>query len=278
MLGTGDAIWFSDGKGNPLVPPNNPVNRTLPGTPVIGFTSALSEIENPNPQASTNNFYTQDGYGGGSGSPTAVAPNANYGGGSYSDCSDVTQPGVAPVLNYLNSLDRKVNPELRTAALLSSQQLQSRLFRRRHQRLYGHQCEQHRVHDPAVERAQHRRCSQRRRDLLGLFWRSIQPLSQSTSTIPSNRECVLQYLQLCSVLDLDHDQCHGSREASQGYGRFIRKHRERRPAAGGVLRQAKRFCRRPSGVVEAQSVRGLRQKDRRPRECQSHAMGRYGDH
>ena len=109
MLGTGDAIWFSDGNGNSAVPPNNPVNPNLPGTPPNGI-SALSEIENPNPQPSTNNFYTQDGYGGGSGSPTAVAPKANYGGGSYSNCSDATQPGVPAVLNYLNSLERKVNP------------------------------------------------------------------------------------------------------------------------------------------------------------------------
>jgi phospholipase C len=109
MLGTGDAIWFSDGKGNAEVPPNNPVDPANPGTPVIGHTSALSEIENPNPQPSTNNYYTQDGYGGGSGSPTAVAPKANYGGGSYSNCSDATQPGVPAVLNYLNSLSRIVN-------------------------------------------------------------------------------------------------------------------------------------------------------------------------
>ena len=114
MLGTGDALWFSDGKGNPLVPPNNPVNPAAPGTPVTGFTSALSEIENPNPQPSTNNFYTQDGYGGGSGSPTAVAPNANYGGGSYSNCSHSTQPGVGPVLTYLSSLSRPVNPKCHT--------------------------------------------------------------------------------------------------------------------------------------------------------------------
>ena len=114
MLGTGDAIWFSDGAGNALVPPNNPVNPANPGTPVVGHTSALSEIENPNPQASTNNYYAQDGYGGGSGSPTAVAPNANYGGGSYSNCSDSTQPGVEAVLTYLSSLSRPVNPNCDT--------------------------------------------------------------------------------------------------------------------------------------------------------------------
>ena len=101
MIGTGDAIWFSDGNGNARVPPHNPVDPDKPGTPVPGFNSALSEVENPNPQPGTNNFYTQDGYGGGSGSPTATAPNANYGGGSYVDCADNTQPGVAAVLDYL---------------------------------------------------------------------------------------------------------------------------------------------------------------------------------
>jgi phospholipase C len=73
-LGTGDAIWFSDGKGNPAVPPSN-------------------EIENPDPQAGTNNWYTQDGYGG----------------GTYSNCSDPTQPGVPAVLDYLKSLPRETD-------------------------------------------------------------------------------------------------------------------------------------------------------------------------
>jgi phospholipase C len=108
MLGTGDAIWFSDGNGNAQVPPNNGVNPTNPGTPLPGKTSALSEIENPNPQPGTNNYYTQDGYGGGSGSPTAVPPNANYGGGSYVNCSNLSQPGVPAVVGYLQSLPREV--------------------------------------------------------------------------------------------------------------------------------------------------------------------------
>ena len=57
MLGTGDAIWFSDGKGNPPLPPNNPSIRHARHAG-HGHTSALSEIENPNPQPGTNNFYT----------------------------------------------------------------------------------------------------------------------------------------------------------------------------------------------------------------------------
>jgi phospholipase C len=109
MIGTSDAIWFEQAKA-PQEPPHNPVNPANPGTPVSPATSALSEVENPNPQSGTNNYYIQDGYGGGSGSPTATAPSANYGGGSYVNCSDTTQPGVGPEVNYLNALPNKVKP------------------------------------------------------------------------------------------------------------------------------------------------------------------------
>jgi phospholipase C len=38
-------------------------------------------------------------------------PEDGYGGGgSYTNCADVTQPGVAAVVNYLGSLPRKINP------------------------------------------------------------------------------------------------------------------------------------------------------------------------
>jgi phospholipase C len=111
MLGTADAIWFSNGAGKPIAPPDNPVNPAAPGTPVVGFSSALSEIENPDPQPGTNNYYTQDGYGGGSGSPTAASPSANYGGGSYVNCSDESQPGVGSETNYLKGLPNPVKPK-----------------------------------------------------------------------------------------------------------------------------------------------------------------------
>ncbi|MGA8229948.1 MAG: alkaline phosphatase family protein [Candidatus Acidiferrales bacterium] len=93
MLGHGDAIWFSDGNGHPAVPPNNVVAQ--PGGPNAGV---VNEVENPNPATGTNNWYTEDGYGGGSyGSPS-------YGGGSYTDCADPTQPGVAPIRKYLSEV------------------------------------------------------------------------------------------------------------------------------------------------------------------------------
>ncbi|HLJ38734.1 MAG TPA: alkaline phosphatase family protein [Steroidobacteraceae bacterium] len=111
MLGTGDAIWFSDGEGHAQVPPDNPVNPGAPGTPLPGYTSALSEIEDPNPMPGTNNFYTEDGYGGGSGSPAATAPNANHGGGSYVGCADTAQPGVAELRSYLHARGVRANCE-----------------------------------------------------------------------------------------------------------------------------------------------------------------------
>jgi phospholipase C len=93
MFGHGDMIWFSDGKGDPLTPPHD--QEVGKGTANAGV---VDEVENPNPAKNTNNWYTEDGYGGGS------FGAASYGGGSYTDCSDKTQPGVAPILDYLKSL------------------------------------------------------------------------------------------------------------------------------------------------------------------------------
>jgi phospholipase C len=72
-LGYADDLWYSDGNGNQATPPTN-------------------QIENVDPMPNTNNWYSQDGYSG----------------GSYSECSDSTQSGVASVNNYLSSLG--VNP------------------------------------------------------------------------------------------------------------------------------------------------------------------------
>jgi phospholipase C len=99
MFGHGDAIWFSDGKGNAAVPPHNV--EVAKGTANAGV---VDEVENPNPAADTNNWYAEDGYGGGS------FGAASYGGGSYTNCADTTQPGVAPIVNYLHSLPKPISP------------------------------------------------------------------------------------------------------------------------------------------------------------------------
>ena len=56
---------------------------TLDGTAAVPYGN---QIENPDPVAGTNNYYTQDGYGG----------------GSYVNCSDPQQPGVAAVNRELH--------------------------------------------------------------------------------------------------------------------------------------------------------------------------------
>ncbi|HYL04325.1 MAG TPA: alkaline phosphatase family protein [Steroidobacteraceae bacterium] len=99
MLFFGDAIWFSDGKGHAATPPHDVT--VFAGTPDAGV---VDQIENPNPQPGTNNWYAEDGYGGGGfGSPV-------YGGGSYTECADPDQPGVAPIVAYLRSLPRPIAP------------------------------------------------------------------------------------------------------------------------------------------------------------------------
>ncbi|HXY97137.1 MAG TPA: alkaline phosphatase family protein [Steroidobacteraceae bacterium] len=94
MLGHGDALYFQDEGGNAIAPPN----------PVSNPHGALSEIENPNPDPAaislgSNNWYTEDGYG-----SFDKAGSDYFGGGTYSDCSDPTQPGVQPVLSHIHGL------------------------------------------------------------------------------------------------------------------------------------------------------------------------------
>jgi len=71
---SGDAAFFTDGTGRPGVPFSN-------------------QIENPDPLKGTNNYYTQDGYGG----------------GSYVNCSDQHSPGVNSINDILNSHHVKNN-------------------------------------------------------------------------------------------------------------------------------------------------------------------------
>src|ERR1700690_3243218 len=68
MMGTGDAIFWSDGKGNPTTPP--------------------SHIANPDPLPGSHNQYTVDvGFD-----------------GNFTECGNLTQPGILPIVSYLASL------------------------------------------------------------------------------------------------------------------------------------------------------------------------------
>jgi phospholipase C len=71
MFGTGDVGFWSDGDGNPVTPP-------------------ASLIANPNPKPSTVNTYTADN--------------------AFSNCADITQPGVLPIIQYIESLPYDAEP------------------------------------------------------------------------------------------------------------------------------------------------------------------------
>src|SRR3984893_4185733 len=68
MLGTGDAIFWTDGKGTPTTPP--------------------SHIANPNPLPGTDDVYTVD----------------LLFDGNFTECGDASQPGIKPIRDYLASL------------------------------------------------------------------------------------------------------------------------------------------------------------------------------
>lgn len=74
MLGTGDAIFWSDGNGNPTTPP--------------------SHIANPDPLPGTDDVYTVD---------------LNFD-GNFTECADSTQPGIDAIRDYLASLPYRPDP------------------------------------------------------------------------------------------------------------------------------------------------------------------------
>ncbi|MGA7930986.1 MAG: alkaline phosphatase family protein [Candidatus Sulfotelmatobacter sp.] len=107
MFGHADALWFSNADGRAAVPPSDKEVFTKPykGNPNPDA-GVVNEIEDPNPAPGTNNWYSEDGYGNSynSGYPPPYSPNPASGGGSYSDCSDTSQPGVGPIVSHLKSL------------------------------------------------------------------------------------------------------------------------------------------------------------------------------
>ena len=269
MLGTGDAIWFSDGNGNPAMPPHNQL--VAAGTANAGV---VDEIEDPDPLQSpgTNNWYTQDGYGGGS------YGSASYGGGSYSDCADSSQPGVPAILSYLSALH--VNPNCQTGHYY--------LLNNYNPGYYGDGTNAY-LDSITAPNA----------DLKTVF--TVPP-----STVPNIgdallakqvsfayfgdqfyaylanpllnyvdvRQHLLQHLQLLPVLDLDHDQRPGAAGGAARHDRPLQRFAERQ-SAGGVVCQARRLSRRPPSIVKGQSARRLHQKDRRHVAGEPEAVGEH---
>jgi phospholipase C len=74
MLGSGDAIFWTDGHGTPTTPP--------------------SHIANPDPLPGTNDVYTVD----------------LFFDGNFTECGNPSKPGIKPIREYLESLPYDPNP------------------------------------------------------------------------------------------------------------------------------------------------------------------------
>ena len=81
MLGTGDAIFWSDNTGNPATDKGNP-------------TKPPARIANPDPLTGTDDVYTVD----------------LFFDGNFTECGDATQPGIAPIRDYLATLPYHPDP------------------------------------------------------------------------------------------------------------------------------------------------------------------------
>ncbi len=75
MLGSGDAIFWSNGNGVPMMPP--------------------ARIANPDPLPGSDNQYTVD---------------INFD-GNFTECADPSQPGIKPIREYLESLPYDPDPK-----------------------------------------------------------------------------------------------------------------------------------------------------------------------
>ena len=132
LLGYADLIWYSDGSGHPVVPP-------------------ADQIEDPNPQAGTNNYYTNDG-----------------GGAVYTDCSDTANPGVEPIVAYLTSLPRPIDSRCESGRFYPLNNQSPRFQRGWHPE---HQCQD----GAAQHRAPHRRRPEREARRVGVLRRTLGP-------------------------------------------------------------------------------------------------------
>jgi len=79
-IGTGDVLFYADSDGNPALPP-------------------ADQIEDPDPFPSSNNWYKKDGLGTSDPGNTSIS--------AYTNCADLTQPGVPAIRRYLDVLPYK---------------------------------------------------------------------------------------------------------------------------------------------------------------------------
>jgi len=103
MLGTGDVYFFSDGRGHPI-----PAPTAIPAA-AAGLPSALgtlSLVANPNPVIAAQSLAgLQAAHAAPIVDPNLYTNDIAAALGEYVNCSDPQQPGVAPILAYLDEFE-----------------------------------------------------------------------------------------------------------------------------------------------------------------------------
>ena len=221
MLGHGDAILFTDGNGHAKQPPHNVT--VDPGIPTPA-SSTKSRIPTRLRAPTTGTRKTA--------MVAARFGSASYGGGSYTNCADPTQPGVSAIVKYLQSLPRPIDSHCEAGHYYLLNNYNPGYFGQGENAFAARIRIQHRLHHSAFSHAQHRRRASRPEHFVEVLWRSVEryagepshaanpatsPKTNTRSTtarqapqIPRRchheRRRVLQHLQPLPVRHVDHDQ------------------------------------------------------------------------
>ena len=238
FLGTGDDVYWSDGNGNPTVPPT-------------------SQIANPNPQTGTNNQYTVDG--------------------RFSNCSDVfNAPGVLPIVQYLDSLPYAVegncdeahyymfnntNPGfLPNGATDMSGISAGTSIPPSSVRTIGDS-----LNDKSISWAYYG----------GAYNAAVNLANGLHQSCRCGRLDLLQHLQLRVICVVDHGRYDTANGTHQGRHGFLRGSRQWH-LADGVVHQTGRAPRRPSGDIQDRPARRHAAEDPGHARWQSGTEGRDG--
>ncbi len=272
MLGHGDAIWFSDGKGNAA-------DAAAQRRSCAGHRQRRHRRRSRESQSRSR--HQQLVHRGRLrrrllrlSRPTAAAPTPT--------ARIPTQPGVAPIVKYLQSLPRPIDPRCEAGHYYLLNNYNPGLLRQRQQRLHRHQRQQHGVHHSAVLHAEHRRQPARPSNIswkyYGDQWNNYvpDPYQLNYGAIGNDTD---EYCNICNPFQYDTSIMANAavrtahiQDTANLYSDITERH-----AAGGFLRQAQRTGRRPPGLLEAGSVRRLHQEDRRRGQGQSDAVEGHRD-
>ncbi len=153
------------------------------------------------------------GSGANDGSPANAPPKANYGGGSYVDCADPTQPGVAAVREFLDARKIPANCEAGNYYLVNNY---NPGYFGDGSDAYADQNPNNTVFTvpPSTLRAIGDELSSK--NISRAYFGDQFDLYLADKYGKNPRGSILQNMQLGAVRDLNHDRPQGSRRTSEG--------------------------------------------------------------